>query len=41
MVVVNGLKTSSGTYSDEGAVLENRSKAPAATWSDRRKEHIY
>jgi 1,5-anhydro-D-fructose reductase (1,5-anhydro-D-mannitol-forming) len=40
-LVLNGLKTSSGTYGDEELVIaRNRSKAPAATWSDEER-HIY
>ena len=38
-MVINGLKTSSGTYGDEVlSVAKNRSTAPAATWQD--EEHI-
>ena len=38
-MVINGLKTSSGTYGDEVlSVARNRSTAPAATWQD--EEHI-
>lgn len=34
-MVLNGLKTSSGTYGDEIlTIARNRSKAPAATWED-------
>jgi predicted dehydrogenase len=34
-MVLNGLKTSSGTYGDEVlTVAKNRTKAPAATWDD-------
>jgi predicted dehydrogenase len=34
-MVLNGLKTGSGTYGDEVlTVAKNRSKAPAATWDD-------
>ena len=34
-MVLNGLKTSSGTYGDEVlTVAKNRSSAPAATWDD-------
>lgn len=37
--VLNGLKTSSGTYGDEIlSIAKNRSSAPAATWQD--EEHI-
>lgn len=40
-LVLNGLKTSSGTYGDEELVIaRNRSKAPAATWSDEER-HIF
>ena len=40
-LVLNGLKTSSGTYGNEELVIaRNRSKAPAATWSDEER-HIY
>jgi 1,5-anhydro-D-fructose reductase (1,5-anhydro-D-mannitol-forming) len=40
-MVVNGLKTSSGTYGDEVlTVARNRSTAPAATWEDEVK-HRY
>ena len=38
-MVLNGLKTSSGTYGDEVlSVAKNRTTAPAATWED--EEHI-
>ena len=38
-LVLNGLKTSSGTYGDEIlSIARNRSTAPAATWED--EEHI-
>ena len=38
-LVLNGLKTSSGTYGDEVlSIAKNRSTAPAATWKD--EEHI-
>ena len=38
-MVLNGLKTSSGTYGDEVlTVARNRTSAPAATWED--EEHI-
>jgi 1,5-anhydro-D-fructose reductase (1,5-anhydro-D-mannitol-forming) len=38
-MVINGLKTSSGTYGDEIlSIAKNRSAAPAATWQD--EEHI-
>lgn len=38
-MVLNGLKTSSGTYGDETlSIAKNRSVAPAATWED--EEHI-
>lgn len=38
-MVINGLKTSSGTYGEEVlSVAKNRSTAPAATWQD--EEHI-
>lgn len=37
-MVLNGLKTGSGTYGDEVLmVARNRSKAPAATWQDEEK----
>ena len=37
--VLNGLKTSSGTYGDEKlSIAKNRTTAPAATWED--EEHI-
>jgi len=37
-MVLNGLKTSSGTYGDEVlTVAKNRSTAPAATWEDEEK----
>jgi len=37
-MVLNGLKTSSGTYGDEIlTVAKNRSTAPAATWEDEEK----
>ncbi|MDE4193116.1 Gfo/Idh/MocA family protein [Phaeobacter gallaeciensis] len=37
-MVLNGLKTGSGTYGDEVlTVARNRSKAPAATWQDEEK----
>ena len=40
-LVINGLKTSSGTYGDEIlTIAKNRSTAPAATWEDEvRKEY--
>ena len=38
-MVLNGLKTSSGTYGDEIlSIAKNRTSAPAATWED--EEHI-
>jgi len=38
-LVLNGLKTSSGTYGDEVlSIAKNRTTAPAATWED--EEHI-
>ena len=38
-LVLNGIKTSSGTYGDEIlSIAKNRSTAPAATWED--EEHI-
>ena len=38
-LVLNGLKTSSGTYGDEVlSIARNRTTAPAATWKD--EEHI-
>lgn len=37
-MVLNGLKTSSGTYGDELlAIAKNRSTAPAATWEDEER----
>lgn len=37
-LVLNGLKTSSGTYGDEIlTIAKNRSTAPAATWEDEEK----
>lgn len=37
-MVLNGLKTSSGTYGDEIlTIAKNRTKAPAATWDDEKK----
>ena len=37
-MVLNGLKTSSGTYGDEElTVARNRTKAPAATWDDEER----
>lgn len=37
-MVLNGLKTSSGTYGDEVlSIAKNRSTAPAATWEDEEK----
>lgn len=37
-MVLNGLKTSSGSYGDEVlTVAKNRSTAPAATWEDEEK----
>lgn len=40
-MVLNGLKTSSGTYGEEIlTVARNRSKAPAASWDDEVR-HIY
>ena len=38
-LVLNGLKTSSGTYGDEIlSIAKNRTSAPAATWED--EEHV-
>ena len=38
-MVLNGLKTSSGTYGDETlSIAKNRTSAPSATWKD--EEHI-
>lgn len=38
-MVLNGLKTSSGTYGEEVlTVAKNRSAAPAATWEDEKRE---
>jgi predicted dehydrogenase len=40
-MVVNGLKTSSGTYGDEVlTITKNRSTAPAATWDDEERMHF-
>jgi len=40
-MVLNGLKTSSGTYGDEElTVARNRSTAPAATWDDEERFHF-
>ncbi len=40
-MVLNGLKTSSGTYGEEElSVAKNRSKAPAATWDDEERFHF-
>ena len=37
-MVLNGLKTSSGTYGDEVlTIAKNRSTAPAATWEDEER----
>jgi len=37
-LVLNGLKTSSGTYGDEVlSIAKNRSRAPAATWEDEER----
>lgn len=37
-MVLNGLKTSSGTYGDEVlSIAQNRSAAPAATWQDEER----
>ena len=37
-MVLNGLKTSSGTYGDEVlTIAKNRTTAPAATWEDEEK----
>ncbi len=37
-MVLNGLKTSSGTYGQEElAIAKNRTKAPAATWDDEER----
>jgi predicted dehydrogenase len=37
-MVLNGLKTSSGTYGDEElTIAKNRTKAPAATWDDEER----
>ncbi|MBC2776033.1 Gfo/Idh/MocA family protein [Parasphingopyxis marina] len=39
-MVLNGLKTSSGTYGEEVlAIAKNRAKAPAATWDDEERLH--
>lgn len=38
-MVLNGLKTQSGAYGDEAlSIAENRSTAPAATWSDEERK---
>ena len=38
-IVLNGLKTSSGTYGkEELTVAINRSKPPSATWEDEKSE---
>lgn len=40
-MVLNGLKTGSGTYGDEVlTVAKNRSRAPAATWDDEERMHF-
>ncbi len=40
-LVLNGLKTGSGTYGDEVlTVAKNRTSAPAATWSDEETFHF-
>lgn len=40
-MVVNGLKTSSGTYGEEVlSIAKNRSTAPAATWDDEERMHF-
>jgi 1,5-anhydro-D-fructose reductase (1,5-anhydro-D-mannitol-forming) len=40
-MVLNGLKTGSGTYGDEIlTVAKNRSQAPAATWDDEERFHF-
>ena len=40
-IVLNGLKTSSGTYGQEKlTIAKNRSEPPAATWEDE-KSYIY
>ena len=40
-MVLNGLKTSSGTYGEEVlTIAKNRSKAPAATWDDEEVLHF-
>ena len=37
-MVLNGLKTGSGTYGDEALIVaRNRSRAPAATWEDEER----
>jgi hypothetical protein len=37
-MVLNGLKTSSGTYGDEIlSIAKNRTTAPAATWEDEER----
>lgn len=38
-LTLNGLKTQSGTYGDEVlTIAENRTRAPAATWKDEKRE---
>ena len=40
-MVLNGLKTNSGTYGEEKlSIAKNRSQAPAATWKDE-EHHIF
>lgn len=40
-MVLNGLKTSSGTYGEEVlTIAKNRSRAPAATWEDEERLHF-
>ncbi|MBK8973256.1 MAG: Gfo/Idh/MocA family oxidoreductase [Hahellaceae bacterium] len=40
-MVLNGLKTSSGTYGEEVlSIARNRTTAPAATWDDE-EQHVY
>jgi len=40
-MVLNGLKTGSGTYGDEElTVAKNRTTAPAASWDDEERFHF-
>jgi 1,5-anhydro-D-fructose reductase (1,5-anhydro-D-mannitol-forming) len=41
-MVLNGLKTQSGSYGDEVlSIAKNRSTAPAATWEDEEQSHFH